>query len=77
MAAPLQSDQQLLNFVALHVVTCQSRYVMGKGITRRMDIGDVMLLGHLPNAGGDGAILLYRHCFTSGRKIASAGVRIH
>ena len=60
MAAPLQSDQQLLDFVELYIIACEARDMMRERVARRPDIGHMVLLGHLPDAGGGCAFGLYR-----------------
>jgi hypothetical protein len=45
----------------LHIITCQPCDVMCKSITRRVDVRNLVLLGHLPNAGSDCVCLTYGH----------------
>jgi len=61
VTTPLQSDQQLFDFIELHIVTCQPSNVIRKSIARRMDVRHMVLLGHLPNTDGDCAFFSYGH----------------
>jgi hypothetical protein len=59
MATPLQSDQQLFDFIELHIITRQPRNVLRKDIARRADIRYVVFLGHHPNMDGNRAFLFW------------------
>ena len=61
MAAPLQSDQQLFDFVELDIIAREARDVMCKGIAWRPNIGHVVFLGHLPDADGGCAFGSFEH----------------
>jgi len=45
MAAPLQGDEQLLDFVQLYVVARKACDMMGKHVALSADIGDMVLTG--------------------------------
>lgn len=61
MAAPLQGDEQLLDFVQLYVVARKACDMVGKHAALSADIGDMVLIGHLSNAGGGGTFCVFGH----------------
>jgi hypothetical protein len=73
MAAPLQRDEQLLDFIQFYVVARKAGYMIGKYVTLSADIGDMAFTGHLSNAGSGGTFCVFGHAIN----IASKVLRIH
>jgi hypothetical protein len=61
----LQSDQQLFDFVELHVITGEARDMMRKHIARCTHIRNVMLQGHPADTDSGSALGLRGHGFSS------------
>jgi hypothetical protein len=71
MAAPLQRDEQLLDFIQLVVVPRKARDMMCKSFALSADIGDIAFTGHLLNAGGGGTSYVFGHIIINLRRCES------